>query len=47
MNEKILAAIDFLASKIKDGVTADEALKYTQAAVNLANANICLINAKK
>lgn len=47
MNEKILKAIEFLAGKIKDGVTADEALKYTQAAVNIANAGAVLVNHNK
>jgi len=37
MEETIEKAILFLASQIKDGVSADDALKYTQAALNLAN----------
>lgn len=42
MDAKIVAAIEFLASKIKEGVSADEALKYTQAAVNICNAGALL-----
>lgn len=37
MDEKIVKAIEYLAEQIKEGVSADEALKYTQAALNLAN----------
>ena len=37
MKEVIEKAIQFLASKIVEGVSADDALKYTQAALNLAN----------
>lgn len=40
--EKIEKAIEFLADKIKNNVSADEALKYTQAALNLANVNKAL-----
>lgn len=37
MDDKIKEAIEFLASRIKEGVSADDALKYTQAALNLAH----------
>jgi len=37
MNTEIETAIKFLAEKIKDGVTAEEALKFTQASLNLAH----------
>lgn len=30
-------AIEFLAGKIKEDVTGDDALKFSQAALNLAN----------
>ena len=37
MEEKIDRAIEILAGKIVQSVKADEALKYTQAALNLAH----------
>lgn len=37
MNEQILAAIKTLTERIDRTITADEALKFTQAALNLAN----------
>lgn len=37
MEDSINSAIKFLAKKIVGGVTPDEALKYTQAALNLAH----------
>lgn len=37
MDSNIETAIKFLAGKITGDVKADEALKYTQAALNLAN----------
>lgn len=37
MNVKLDDAIDTLCKKITKDVTADDALKYTQAALNLAN----------
>lgn len=37
MITEIEKAIKFLAAQIKDGVTADDALKCAQAALNLAN----------
>jgi len=36
--EKLTKAIEVLADKIKGDVKPDEALKFTQAAVNAANA---------
>jgi len=36
MDEKIEAAIEILASKITTACQPDQALKYTQAALNLA-----------
>lgn len=44
MNAKIDKAIEVLAEKITDEVRADDALKYTQAASNLANTKRCLID---
>jgi len=38
MKEKLEKAIEFLADKMSGKVTADEALKYTQAALNAAHA---------
>ena len=38
MNDKFEKAIDFLAEEIKKGVSAGDALKYSQAALNLAHA---------
>lgn len=35
-------AIEFLAGKIKGDLKADDALKYTQAALNLAHAHATL-----
>ena len=37
MNNDLKNAIDVLAKKITDSITADEALKYTQAALNMAH----------
>jgi len=37
MEKELNRAIQFLSEKITEGVTADEALKYSQAALNLAN----------
>ena len=42
VKEKLVDAIEVLADKITDGIKADEALKYTQAAQNAAN-TICAI----
>ncbi len=47
MNTEIEKTVLFLASLIKDGVSANDALKYTQAAVNIANAGIVLIRAEQ
>ena len=35
--KKLVRVIESLADEIKDGVKADDALKYTQAALNAAN----------
>ena len=37
MKESVEKAIECLVSKIKEGVDADDALKLSQAALNLAN----------
>lgn len=37
MDKETERAINVLLGKVTDGITADEALKYTQAVVNLAN----------
>lgn len=37
MMVKVKEAIEFLASKIKGDVSSDDALKFSQAALNLAN----------
>jgi len=42
MKEKLEQAIKTLAGKITKDTKADDALKYTQAAVNAANAIRCL-----
>lgn len=48
MKEKIDKAIEVLADKINTNVKADEALKFTQAALNLAHVNaVQLENARK
>jgi hypothetical protein len=36
--EKLVEAIEVLAGKITDDIKADDALKYTQAALNAAHA---------
>ena len=42
MDERIEAAIKVVIGLITEKSTADEALKFSQAAVNLANAKRCL-----
>lgn len=42
----IAAAIKVLASKITDSVKADDALKFTQAALNLAHADAVLTDSE-
>lgn len=42
--KKLNDAIDILAGKIDKEVKADDALKFTQAAVNAANTIRCLSN---
>lgn len=44
MIEDLKKAIATLAKKIDDSTTADDALKYTQAALNLAHTAITLNN---
>lgn len=44
MTDDLKSAIDVLAKKITDSITADDALKYTQAALNLAHAAATLGN---
>lgn len=46
MNEKIDQAISNLLAKIRANVSHDEALKYSQAALNLANAKHTLASAE-
>jgi hypothetical protein len=46
MNDDLKKAIDILAKRITESSTPDEALKFTQAALNLANAAIALSNIK-
>ena len=40
--EKLIKAIKVLADKITDDIKADDALKFTQAALNVANTKRCL-----
>lgn len=42
MTEDLKNAITTLARKITDSITADDALKYTQAALNLAHTAVTL-----
>lgn len=42
MDEKITKAIECLADMVNHDVSADDALKYTQAACNLANTRATL-----
>jgi len=44
--EKLVTAIETLSDKIEGRVQADDALKYTQAALNAANTIITLSNVK-
>lgn len=44
MKEALEAAIKSAAAKVAESKTADEAMKYTQAALNAANALIALSN---
>ena len=46
MEEELRKAIKILAKEIKRGVSSNDALKYTQAALNAANALIGLSNMK-
>lgn len=47
MDEKIDTAIEILASKITVAVQPDQALKYTQAALNLAQVRSLLVDREK
>lgn len=47
MDTKIEKAIEFLAGKVSGGVTADEALKFTQAALNLAHVQATFANTRQ
>jgi hypothetical protein len=42
MNEALTNSLKFLAQRAADHPTADEAMKFTQAACNLANALMIL-----
>ena len=42
MEEKLDKAIEILAGKIVQPILADDALKYTQAALNLAQVKVIL-----
>lgn len=44
--EKLVKAIEVIADKITCDIKADDALKYTQAAHNVANTIMCLSNIK-
>ena len=44
MSDSIQAAIEVLLNKIRISTTPDEALKFTQAALNLANTAMTLSN---
>lgn len=46
MDEKLKTAIEVLASKIVTSIQPDQALKFTQAALNLAHAKSILSGAK-
>lgn len=46
MNSDIEKAIEILAKRITDASTPDEALKFTQAALNLAHVHATLEGAK-
>ena len=46
MNAKLETAINLLADKITSATTPDEALKYTQAALNLAHVEATLVGSK-
>jgi len=45
--EKLVKAIEVLADKIIGDIKADDALKYTQAAQNMANAICAIENSKR
>lgn len=47
MMKKIEAAIERLANSVDDGIDATDALKVTQAVLNLANARGVIHNASK
>ena len=47
MTNEINTAIKLLAQKIDDAVKADDALKFTQAALNLAHTAAVLANTER
>jgi len=47
MNTELQAAMKILAAKVTADVKADDALKYTQAALNLAHVVATFDNLKK
>ena len=47
MEDEIERAILFLSRTIKDGVSADNALKFTQASLNLANVKVKQLEASQ
>ena len=47
MDEKLETAIENLVSLVRTNIKADEALKYTQAALNLAHAKQLLDSGKR
>ena len=47
MDEKLEKAIDNLLAQIRTNIKADEVLKYTQAALNLAHAKQILDAGKR
>ena len=47
MKEETEAAIKVLAEKVKSDMKSDDALKYTQAALNLAHVLATLENVKR
>lgn len=46
MKTEIEAAIKILAKKITDDVKSDDALKFTQAALNLAHVDATLVGSR-
>ena len=46
-SKELTTAIKTLAGKITDNVTADDALKFTQAALNVAHTIVTFSNVKE